>query len=583
MVLGIATAGRAEADVPLPGTQPEQFADPDAGFYPLWPSVTCRSCHAGTQDTPLPHGPYEWAGSTMGNAAIDPVFLAALSISEDDQPGIGDLCLRCHAPEAWLEGRSTPTDGSALDSLRDDGVTCHLCHRIVPEDPLGLDPDGPYIGNARWFITREYAMRGPYDDVILAPHPTVQDPFLAEAAYCGVCHDVSNPLVPWLGTEGQQLGTEFPLERTYSEWLRSAYPAEGETCQTCHMEPFEGRVCNIAGSLPRTIYVHQLAGANTWMPQALQFIWGDDLQREDLWATSIEATREMLATAAELSFARAPEVIAPGSTLSFAVRVTNLTGHKLPTGFPEGRRLWLEVVVDDAAGDPILESGTYDHGDATRLEDEQLRTYEVVLGVVGEGESLHFARNDVILADTRIPPRGFDPQPDDSGIEPVGRDYTDAQGVMTHWDDAPYEVRVACDEIGPLRVKARLLLQIASREYIEFLRDSQVTELGRERGETLHDAWEQTGKSTPEVLGELETTIAVEGPCGTPDDSGPGDGGQQDGGTGGTGDGCCAVVPGAGGRGSGVVLLGLFGVVVATARTCPHRPRGGERPIRSSR
>ena len=548
--------------MPLPGTQPEEFADPLNEFTPLTPSRACLQCHA--EFAVIPYEPYDgWAGSMMGNAAVDPLFLAALSIAEDDVPGVGDFCLRCHAPEAWIEGRSTPTDGSALE-LADDGVTCHFCHRLVDTDPLGLDTDAPYTGNARWFLAKESGMHGPYSDVSLAPHQTVNDPYVREAGYCGLCHDVSNPVFPWRDEAGNELGPEFPLERTYSEWLRSAFPAEGQTCQSCHMAPVPaGHACNVAGAPEREVYMHQLAGANDWIPQALTFIWGNDLRRESLWAESVQAARDMLATAAELAFEDLPASQAPGSDLEFSVRVTNLTGHKLPTGYPEGRRMWLEVVVRDAAGDEILESGTYDAAAAERLADEQLRAYEVQLGISGEGPSLHFARNDVILSDTRIPPRGYAPRPDDSGLVPVGRAYPDGQGGVAHWDLAPYRVRVPCNAPGPLRVRVRLWQQTASREYVEFLRDEQTTELGRDRGATLYDAWEQSGRSTPVLMVETETTIDLEGPCGSGDDAGVGDGGADGDGDDDGGGGCCAVAPGATSGADAAAAFGALGAMLA--------------------
>ena len=52
----------------------------------------------------------------------------------------------------------------------------------------------------------------------------------------------------------------------------------------------------------------------------------------------------------------APE---PGDRLRFEVSVTNMTGHKLPTGYPS-RRAWLHVMVRDAAGRTVFESGAVD-------------------------------------------------------------------------------------------------------------------------------------------------------------------------------------------------------------------------------
>ena len=560
LVWALEPATRAWADVPLPGTQPAEFQDPANGFEVLRPSIVCRICHADFVETPTE--PFDgWAGSVMGNAARDPLFLAALSVAEDDQPGIGDFCLRCHAPEAWIEGRATPTDGSALQP-NDDGVSCHFCHRLVSEDPMGADPNAPYIGNARSFIAKASRMRGPYSDVTLAQHETIRDSFVEDAAYCGLCHDISNPLVPWRSEDGHELGPEFPLDRTYSEWLRSAFPDEGVTCQSCHMAPVaDAWACSVVGAPARTIYRHEFAGGNTWLPRALQTIWGDELRSAAFWRDAVVAASEALSVAAELSFEEAPESVDRGTTLAFAVRVTNLTGHRLPTGYPADRRMWLEVVVTDADGERILESGQYDAATATRLDDEQLRTYEVQLGVAGEGPSFHYSQSDVIVSDTRIPPRGYAPWPDDPGMLPVGRDYPDGAGGIAHWDVAPYQVRVDCSQNGPLRLRAHLLQQTVSREYVEFLRDAPTTPLGRQRGADLYDAWEQTGEDAPESMGEIETTVALDGVCGA-DDAGAADAGPAGGGA---ASGCCSTAPGAPDVGRDRPLLCLLLAMIAVA------------------
>ena len=114
-----------------------------------------------------------------------------------------------------------------------------------------------------------------------------------------------------------------------------------------------------------------------------------------------------------------PARVAAGEKVAFRVRVENKTGHKLPTGYPEGRRMWLEVAVDDETGASLLHSGEYDCATATRATDPQLRTYEVRMAANGV-EGFHFILQDEVLQDNRIPPRGFVPRPD---TKPVGRDY----------------------------------------------------------------------------------------------------------------------------------------------------------------
>ncbi|MCH8053861.1 MAG: hypothetical protein IH895_07350, partial [Planctomycetes bacterium] len=105
----------------LPGTQP----DPDGiELTPIEPaSPLCQLCHGFfTPELGQPHEaePFRnWAGSMMGQASRDPIFYACLTIANQDAGESGDLCIRCHAPGAWLGGRSTPTDGSAFGELVD--------------------------------------------------------------------------------------------------------------------------------------------------------------------------------------------------------------------------------------------------------------------------------------------------------------------------------------------------------------------------------------------------------------------------------------------------------------------------------
>jgi len=41
------------------------------------------------------------------------------------------------------------------------------------------------------------------------------------------------------------------------------------------------------------------------------------------------------------------------------LKVINLTGHKLITGYPEGRRMWLNIRWQDVEGALLREDGAY--------------------------------------------------------------------------------------------------------------------------------------------------------------------------------------------------------------------------------
>ena len=219
-----------------------------------------------------------------------------------------------------------------------------------------------------------------------------------------------------------------------------------------------------------------------------------ELGRQAAFERTVENAKKMLAGAASLSI-EAPPSVAQSENLDFQVRVENKTGHKLPTGYPEGRRCWLEVEVTDADGGVVLRSGLYDEIEARRIDDPQLRTYEVRMAASGV-EGFHFILQNELLQDNRIPPRGFIPRPDTA---PVGRSYPvvgtgDAGEVIAHWDEAPYVVGIPASARGPLSVKARLLYQTTSREYVESLRDANTTD---GFGAKMVELWQKHGRAPP--------------------------------------------------------------------------------------
>src|SRR5690606_16121536 len=108
--------------------------------------------------------------------------------------------------------------------------------------------------------------------------------------------------------------------------------------------------------------------------------------------------------------------------LELAVKVTNESGHKLPSGYGEGRRMWLNLQVRDADGGLVFESAAYDGATALLTQDPQARVYEVLQGIWnhngtgtcdvedgGGNPMFHFVLNDCIAKDNRIPPLGFKP------------------------------------------------------------------------------------------------------------------------------------------------------------------------------
>jgi hypothetical protein len=517
----------------LDGTQPETLN------HPIVDATACATCHGLYDEV---HEPWtNWTASMMGQAARDPLFHACLAIANQDAAFAGDLCIRCHTPGGWLAGNSTPTDGSALSGADMQGVSCNFCHRMVDPDykpgvsppadqgilaALGAIPPNPHSGN--FVVDPDDVRRGPFD---MGPdffyHEWAQSPFHQDSAMCATCHDVSNPVYTRqpdgsyalndLDTAhpSQSKYDMFPVERTYSEWAMSAFAVapidmggrfggnklEVSTCQDCHMPDVTAQGCRFEP--PRDdMPLHSFNGGNNWVLAAIRNLYDDSetYLSEASVNQSIARAEEMLRNASDM------ELTHSGSDL--IVRVINQSGHKLPTGYPEGRRMWVNVRFYDAADALILEHGAYDNATAD-LVTTDTKVYEGKLGMDAHaagasgrpvGESFHFVLNNEWLKDNRIPPRGFT----NAGFEsvqaaPVGATYADGQ----YWDDTAYAVPA-----NAARAEVRTFYQTASKEYIEFLRDENTTNTA---GQVLYEQWELLGKSPPVEMDFAELAFAP--PC----------------------------------------------------------------------
>ena len=232
---------------------------------------------------------------------------------------------------------------------------------------------------------------------------------------------------------------------------------------------------------------HDFHGGNAWVQEMVFNLYGNkDLLYYQYLQQSQDGAVYMLENAATLQFSH--------DSCNLTVRVINETGHKLPTGYPEGRRMWLTVRFLDGDGLPIIDRGAYDVVTA-ELTASDTKVYEAKLGVdaavagltgLPEGPTFHFALNNKYYKDNRIPPRGFTNAAfAAAGAAPVAAFYADGE----YWDDTEYRIPP-----GAAQAEVSLYYQTASKEYIEFLRDANVT---NDAGDILHQQWELTGKSPP--------------------------------------------------------------------------------------
>jgi hypothetical protein len=423
-------------DFDLSGSQPVI----DSGLPQEQPS-NCANCHGGYSED---HEPYRnWMGSMMAQAARDMIFLANMTIAQQDAPDSGDLCLRCHNSRGWLDGRSTPTDGSQMNELDMAGVSCDLCHRMV--DPVyqpGISPAADegilddienvptHQGNGMFVFDPKAHRRGPFADSV-SPHIDLVSPFHSDSAMCGTCHDVSNPVFVRDGTNTEYVANNFdeapgtdspfelmPVERTYSEWFHSAYNTSNgvfapqfagnkdggmvASCQDCHMPDILGQGCDPAQfpdvDMRPNLPLHDMTGGSTWLPNLLPGVFGLGADEAAALSNGVIRAEYMLRHAARMN----AEVVDG----ELKVQVINDTGHKLPTGYPEGRRIWINVRFYDESDTLLEELGGYDP--ATGVLTNDTKVYEIHPGIgtnlasalsMDPGPSLHFALNNQIYED----------------------------------------------------------------------------------------------------------------------------------------------------------------------------------------
>ncbi len=499
----------SSSDVFQPGMQPNENGIEFAKFQ------QCRMCHSGT-DNGAADPVLSWQGGMMAQAMRDPVFLAALAIANQDIEGSGEFCLRCHAPRGWLEGRSTPSDGSALNREDQYGVTCDVCHRLV--DPMSTEAKGlakqtpPSPGNAMMVADPANQVRGPYGDCTGAmPHLTKQSEYHASGQLCGNCHDISN-LLQAKDVNDQPVFTYGHIERTYSEWLLSDYAQQGNkgACQSCHYltVPGGGQASRY-GSQHRDHFVtHGPVGSSLWVQDATWMAWDGKGMDQSAFDLAKQRAQALLKTAATLALTF-PE---PGRA---TLRITNNTGHKLPSGYPEGRRMWINVRCYDRSGQVLREIGRYGtirdtlFGKTvevpTLLDPNDTTVYECLPGISPAqaqkygrqpGKSFHFILNDVIFKDNRIPPKGFKNNTFQGHLsQPVGAAYQDGQ----YWDEKDFQLPEGC-----ARVRVQLMMQSVSWEYLKFLAQENKS---NDWGKRLYQIWTQTGQCPPVVVASVEGKI----------------------------------------------------------------------------
>jgi hypothetical protein len=430
-------------------------------------------------------------------------------------------------------------------------------------------PPASYIENAagQLFLDDARDKRASFADAN-ARHPMLYSRYHKSKYFCSACHDVSNPVLANLGadpsgilpTEQAAAHSYYHVERTFSELMLSAYGQPGgapgigpfepgvfETsrpgnyiaaCQDCHMRDTVGKAASQNSAIIRPDNsiehpnsgqpIHDLTGGNVWVstvlasavsgssnyepvnagllsgPLTLDLSQGQGIDPAALLAGADRARQQLRLAASIDNLDYNP------SSGELGFRIQNRSGHKLISGFPEGRRMFINIKAytgpdlvyevnpyDDTAGTlkglegPAGDSYSYDGSNAllrdgtrTELPDpsplganevyEDSLVYEMhpSSSLTGESKTFHFALADGRWKDNRIPPKGFRiaeaagrlSQPVHHGVDAPDM-YTAAE-YAGGYDDVSLTIPGGAD-----RVEVRLYYQTTSREYIEFLRD----------------------------------------------------------------------------------------------------------------
>jgi len=383
-----------------------------------------------------------------------------------------------------------------------------------------------YVENAagQYFVDPSNPKRGPFDDAA-AKHQIYYSRYHKSKMFCVTCHDVSNPILSsvLLGEdvpEKQAAASYFHVERTASEFLLSEYGRDGaatnipiapwaDKCQDCHMMDVTGEGCNKAGAPTRTdLPLHDLTGGNQWISRILAttdsagpvydvynyaILSGVKYEGAQIDVSGIQGYGQALLDGAEraiqqLQMAASLNVVDETSN-NVTIRVTNNGGHKLISGFPEGRRMFLNVqfydeadiligevnpyeplvTTTDAEGNEVYVSG----GDLNKTHERLVWEAEMSsLELTGENKTFHFALATDRYKDNRIPPKGFDTTEMYTRFVQPRWEGEDAPDYFT-----PEEYAGGYDDVtipkpsGTAAWNVTLNYQTTSREYIEFLRD----------------------------------------------------------------------------------------------------------------
>lgn len=406
------------------------FTDPPDQYNDFFAAAgACMFCHNAQLDEAGNSVAIvnDWRSTMMANAARDPFWKAKVShetlVYPQLKTEIETVCTRCHAPMGNINAFKTGAESYTItemneDSIALDGVSCTVCHQIIPESM------GNSSGN---FLTSDNKMiYGPYPDPFGNPminntgYQPVYSEHIKDSRLCASCHTlITNPL----DFDGVPTGGEFVEQAPYQEWENSIFPAQGTDCYSCHVPEIDD-IVKLSTMPPwlegRTPYgKHHFAGANAFMLKLLRA----NIEELGLTAETVQFDSTIARTIKNLQLKtlslQLAEISRDKDTLVIEIELENMAGHKLPSAYPS-RRVFIELFAISNNSDTIFHSGKMDVDNNIIGEDvgfephydlihspEQVQIYEMVMGDVNGEITTVLERSSMHLKDNRIPPAGF--------------------------------------------------------------------------------------------------------------------------------------------------------------------------------
>ncbi len=480
----------------------------------------------------------QWRATMMANSAKDPFWRAKVShetaVNPQHKVDLEDKCTSCHAP---LGHYGTQFDHGAshysmeelvVDSLALDGVSCNACHAQSP-DSLG----DLFSGNLKFDQNRIYGPFGAEGEAPIFSQPMTTVGFqplygshVDQSELCAGCHTLITNTVD---LDGNYTGGTFVEQATYHEWLNSIYAEEGANnreCQSCHFPRINDPVVIASNSAfigSRSPFgQHFMVGGNTFMLELMK----NRIDELGIAATEDDFNKVIQRTMAQLTQETLElelfELEVDNDSASFELKLTNLSGHKFPSGYPS-RRAFIEFLVEAENGDTLFHSGkiqnnyevfgqnpTYEPHYTEISSEDQVQIYEMVMGDVNNDVTTVLERADHFIKDNRLTPIGFSSSHEVydttivAGNAILDLDFNHEEGIEGSGSDRIVYKAPMNGYEGTADVTARVYYQSVPPKWNEEMFAFTTPEI-----DSFRDMYNEEG-ADPVVMEEATTTVFVQ-------------------------------------------------------------------------